>query len=206
MGFWDWLKHRKKSTAHQRSPAPDEAIREAFGRVKQDIQKLDDTIAEMSRSLTQHTELLDKHATLLDNQTSRLGKLEEMISTPSKMSSSATDASYQSWEPTNRPIESTPRLIATMSEAVDQAPELDLQTFSPQEKKILQVFLAHHDMALSYLDLAKTLGKSPHTVKNQLRQMNMKTELFDKMIDGDNNKNRFKLKKHLKIKTALDSD
>jgi DNA-binding CsgD family transcriptional regulator/uncharacterized coiled-coil protein SlyX len=205
MGFWDWLKNRKKSTARQRSPATDEALHEAFGRVKQDIQKLDDTVAEINRSLTQHTELLEKHNALLDNQTNRLGKLEEMVSAQTVRKLMLDLPINRPPEATNRLIESTPRLIATKSEPVNQVPELDLQTFSPQEKKILKVFLAHRHMALSYLDLAKALGKSPHTVKNQLRQMNIKSELFDKITD-DENKNRFKLKKHLNITTTLDPD
>ena len=60
-------------------------------------------------------------------------------------------------------------------------------------------------MPLSYQDVAKSLNKSPHTIKNQIRQINMKSSLFDKTIDAQN-KNRFKLKKHLKIETDLDTD
>ncbi len=80
-----------------------------------------------------------------------------------------------------------------------------MDRFSPQEKKILGVFLSHREMALSYQDVAKTLSKSPHTVKNQMRQIITKSDLFEKAVD-DQQKNRFKLKKGLQIKTSLTND
>ena len=67
------------------------------------------------------------------------------------------------------------------------------------------VFLENRDMSLSYQDIAKSLGKSPHTVKNQMHQINMKTDLFDKTVDPQN-RNRFKLKKHLISEAKLNAD
>ena len=57
-------------------------------------------------------------------------------------------------------------------------------------------------MALSYADIAHSLNKSPHTIKNQMRQINIKADLFDKNID-DENRNRFKIKDGLKIERYL---
>jgi hypothetical protein len=57
-------------------------------------------------------------------------------------------------------------------------------------------------MSLSYVDVARSLNKSPYTVKNQIRQMRLKADLFDKMI-GDGGANRFKLKDGLRIEKYL---
>ena len=40
-------------------------------------------------------------------------------------------------------------------------------------------------MALSYVDIAKYLGKSPNTIKNQVRQINMKSDLFNYTVDNE---------------------
>jgi IS30 family transposase len=57
-------------------------------------------------------------------------------------------------------------------------------------------------MALSYTDIARALNKSPYTVKNQMRQMRLKADLFDRTV-GDQSRNRFKLKDGLRIEKYL---
>ena len=57
-------------------------------------------------------------------------------------------------------------------------------------------------MAFSYIDIAKALGKSANTVKNQMHQLCMKADLFDKTIDNQS-RNRFRLKDGLKIEQYL---
>ena len=66
----------------------------------------------------------------------------------------------------------------------------------------MQVFFQHPDMALSYRDIAHALAKSPNTIKNELRQLNMKADLFTKNVETDN-RNRFKLRDGLKIEKYL---
>ena len=80
-----------------------------------------------------------------------------------------------------------------------------MDSITEQEKRIIGVFLDHHDMALSYQDIAKSLDKSPYTVKNQMRQINMKADIFDRTVDSQN-KNRFKLRRHLKVEANLGAD
>ena len=82
---------------------------------------------------------------------------------------------------------------------------MDIDSITEQEKRIIGVFLAHRDMSLSYQDIAKSLDKSPYTVKNQMRQINMKANLFDRMVDSQG-KNRFKLRKYLKVEANLVAD
>ena len=60
-------------------------------------------------------------------------------------------------------------------------------------------------MALSYVDIAHSLNKSPNTIKNQMRQINIKADLFTESINEENRK-RFKLKDGLKIEKYLNVD
>jgi len=64
------------------------------------------------------------------------------------------------------------------------------------------VFFQNKDMALSYADVAKYLGKSPNTIKNQMRQVSMKADPFNYTV-GDESRKRFKLKDGLKIEKYL---
>jgi DNA-binding CsgD family transcriptional regulator len=78
----------------------------------------------------------------------------------------------------------------------------NIENFSPQEKRILSIFFQNHDMTFSYIDIAKVLGKSANTVKNQMHQLSMKADLFERSIDQQN-RNRFKLKDGLKVEQYL---
>ena len=60
-------------------------------------------------------------------------------------------------------------------------------------------------MGLSYRDIAHALAKSPNTIKNELRQISMKADLFTKNVDAGN-RNRFKLRDGLKIEKYLNID
>jgi len=204
MGFWNWikLKSKAKHSRGQHTKPLDPKVRQAFGRVKRDIKTLKTGIAEINTQLTRHSETLQENTRLINNHTSRLDKLEELvIAAPPVL----PPVQQQQDAPTNRPIEPTNRLVATKIADKEPFEKLDIQSLSPQEKNILQVFMTHRDMALSYGDIAKSLNKSPNTIKNQIRQLGMKANLLEKTVD-DKNKNRFKLKKHIKIEADLDSD
>jgi hypothetical protein len=55
---------------------------------------------------------------------------------------------------------------------------------------------------MSYVDVATALGKSAHTVKNQMNQIRHKADLFD-CVTGPESRNLFKLKDDLKVETRL---
>ena len=57
-------------------------------------------------------------------------------------------------------------------------------------------------MALSYKDISRYLQKSPNTIKNQLRQLRMKAEMFNQTVD-EGNRNRFRLKDGLRVDKIL---
>lgn len=205
MGFWNWFKGNskaKKDARGRHSKPLDPKITQAFGRVKRDIRKLRRDLTEANSKLDSNTQMIAENTRSIHSHTSRLDKLEEIVITAPKI---LPDQSMREDYPTNRPNEPTNRLVATKLADADPAGKMDMSSLSGQEKRIMGVFLAHRDMALCYQDVAKYLGKSPHTIKNQMRQMNMKASLFEKSVDGKN-MNRFKLKKHLRIETDLDMD
>ena len=60
-------------------------------------------------------------------------------------------------------------------------------------------------MALSYRDVGSMLSKSANTVKNQMHQILIKADLFERIIDNDM-RNRFRLKDGIKIEKYLNID
>lgn len=66
----------------------------------------------------------------------------------------------------------------------------------------MAVFFQNQGMALSYVDIARALSRSPYTIKNQIRQIRLKADLFDRTV-GDQSRNRFKLKDGLRIEKYL---
>ena len=212
MGFWNWFTggSKAKNTNRKHSAPLDPRISQAFGKVKRDIKKLRQDVSQADSQLAEHNNLLAEHSQLITVHTTRLNGLEELVNTDLLMSVPSAESEPISRQntPTSRPKQPTNRLVATSrstNRVTNQTAEsLDIQDFSTQEKRILEVFLNHRDMALSYGDIAKSLQKSPNTVKNQMRQMNTKSSLFDKTTDSQS-KNRFKLRPNLKITTDLDS-
>jgi DNA-binding CsgD family transcriptional regulator len=202
MGFWQWLTKRTKSDSRKRGQAHEKAVRSAFGRVRRDIGKLRADLAEVKNCLADQDKKITDTLHTLTGQSERLAKLENIVNShPIKHEKPEISQLIPSVSRPNPPMS---RLVATNFNSTGST-MLDVNLLSPQEKKILSVFLAHRDMALSYLDIAKSLGKSPHTVKNQIRQLNTKVPLFDKLEDAGNI-NRFKLKKNLKVESNLDTD
>ncbi|MFC1783360.1 hypothetical protein ACFL02_07210 [Planctomycetota bacterium] len=197
MRFWNWLIRRSSSKPKKGKSRKtlDPKIRQAFTRVKGDIKKLKSVLATISGQLEQHDRDLAENTQFIHHNITRLDKLEEIVTAAPVIPS-------EQISPINRPKERTNRLVATKIPEANPVGMLDMTSLSLQEKRILGVFLAHRDMALSYGDIAKYLNKSPHTIKNQIRQLSMKATLLDKTVD-DKNKNRFRLKKQLKIETEL---
>jgi len=100
---------------------------------------------------------------------------------------------------TNRLVYSSNRL-----EPISQTIEnLKYDEFSKQKKNIIKMFLQYKEMALSYKDLSKLLNKSANTIKAQMREIMLKSDIFHKTI-GEDNRSRFRLKQDLKIEKSID--
>jgi len=200
MRFWNWIKVKSKTkhTKGRRSQPLDPRISQALGRVKRDIKKLHTNLATIDNQFEQQAGTIAENTRLIHEHTTQLAKLEEIVREPAGISP-------LQYTPIDRLEEGTNRSVATKTAEVDNNEKLDMQILTQQEKRIMEIFLTHRNMALSYQDIAKSLNKSPHTIKNQMREIIMKAPLFEKSVE-DQHRNRFKLKKHLKIESNLDID
>ena len=215
MEIWNWFKGIGSAyhTIRKRNKKKlDPKIAQAFNLVKHDIKTLKNDLADTNAQLDQQNNRIAQNNRLINSHAAQLDKLEDIVSAvpiaPSLQNNPTNrlnQPTSRPSQPTNRLIESTNRLVATKPTRVEHPERLDMDSITEQEKRIIGVFLAHRDMSLSYQDVAKSLDKSPNTVKNQMRQINIKANLFDRMIDSQN-KNRFKLRKHLKVQANLGGD
>jgi len=167
-----------------------------FNRLKSDLNNLRAQFGTVNILLKKHDEEITGNSILLEKHVSRIEKLEEIAA------KQPTSPTINGINLTNRPastigLVSTPKLNTQL-----QSDKLDISRFTPQEKRIISMFFQNQDMALSYADIAKYLGKSPNTIKNQVRQINMKADLFNYTIDNESRK-RYKLKDGLKIEKYL---
>ncbi len=144
----------------------------------------------------QHSQQLSEHTRLIDEHSAGLSSLEQMISRqPANRGLGGTSQAGRSDQA------SSPASLAAVI-APPSSQKFDVNCFSEQEKRILAVFFHNQGMALSYIDVAKAMGKSPHTIKNQIGQMRLKADLFDRTV-GDESRNRFRLKEGLRIEKYL---
>jgi uncharacterized coiled-coil protein SlyX/DNA-binding CsgD family transcriptional regulator len=159
---------------------------------RQQIADIRGQIDLINSVLKEHRKDIDENAVLLKEHSQKLTNLEDILTNqPINPPPSQTSPTKRlDW--TAKPVQSN----GTNSS------KFDIDRFSNQEKRILQVFFQHPEMPLSYRDVAHALAKSPNTIKNELRQINMKADLFTKNIDADN-RNRFKLRDGLKIEKYL---
>ena len=195
MGFFDLF--RKKRESHPRpSRTSVGKLKKSFEKARIDIDALAAEGQATKSLLEQHSKQLSEHKGIIEEHSATLSTLEQAVN----------------WQPANprltwdsqanRPDQaSSPAQTVTLGNL--QLPQkLDVNYFSAQEKRILAVFFQNKGMALSYVDVARALNRSPYTVKNQIRQMRLKADLFDRTV-GDESRNRFKLKDGLRIEKYL---
>ena len=145
--------------------------------------------------LKEHRKDIDENTALLKEHSQKLVNLEEILTNQSINPRPSQTSPTQRPDWTAKPAQPN----GTNSS------KFDVDRFSNQEKRILQVFFQNPEMPLSYRDVAHALAKSPNTIKNELRQINMKADLFTKNVDAGN-RNRFKLRDGLKIEKYLNID
>ena len=194
MRLFDFFKRRRKTVIRRKrhcSRKPDIA-----GKSEAEIHQLQMDVQALKTALGRHSSELIEHKRLIDGHCTKLAQLEQIVSTPSTVPAAP--------EPTltNRSITTTNQSVPINLPLVLPVQKHNIENFSQQEKRILTVFFQNPNMALSYVDVASALNKSPNTIKNQLRQLSIKANLFEKAID-DQNRNRFKLKDGLKIEQYL---
>jgi len=169
---------------------------QALEKISSDVENLRAQVNTVNIALKKHDEELTEHRKLIQEHSERFEKLEIKVS-PVQITPAVKEAA-----PTVRPIQ-TPYLSAAPTPATSYSPQkFDINRFSEQQKRILAVFFQNQDMALSYADIGRILNKSPLTVKNQMREIRFKADLFDRAV-GEQSRHRFKLKKDLRIEKYL---
>jgi len=189
MGLLDFFIRRKRRTVKKRRS------KGCGFTAKQEIFGIKSQIDSINNVLQEHRKDIDENSTLLKEHSQKLKNLEDILTDPSM--SLALRQTNQTQRPdwTAKPVQSN---------ATNNC-KFDVNNFSNQEKKILSVFFEHQDLALSYRDIASILGKSANTVKNQMHQILIKADLFEKATDNDM-RNRFRLKDGIKIEKYLNVD
>jgi hypothetical protein len=196
MSFFD-LFRKKRKTVRQRCPRTVSSSKN-FRKVTQDIQNLQAQTTSINTLLNKHEQEITRYGILLEKHSGQLDTLEQLV-TKQPVKPANIDLSAN-----NRPDTTISGPVLNQRQFVQQNRKFDIAQFSEQEKRILSVFFQNKDMALSYADLAKYMGgKSPNTIKNQMRQISMKADLFNCAV-GSESRKRFKLKDGLKIEKYLD--
>jgi len=200
MGLFAIFKKKKKRKAKKRrSNSTTPLSSRKFTKLNAEVKNLVSQIGTLNIILQKHDQEIAEQTIIIKKNSEQLKNLEQLVA------QLAVSPIKDQTEPTNRPIVPLPpeQLSVLSQEPLKQ--KLDINTFSTQEKNILAVFFQNRNMALSYSDIAKALNKSPNTIKNQMRQINTKANLFTKAVDS-NNRNRFKLCENLKIEKYLNTN
>jgi len=187
--MWPFDLFRKRARPRRKSTP----LHLAPHRLHARIEKLEAEKKTLHLLLHEHHNTLVEHTRLLENHTQTLDDLVDSpaFSRPRKPASEPQEA-----------MEFIPKLTPKRPEVLPKSDKLQVNSLSRQEQKILTVFFQHPDMALSYADIGAFLSKSSNTIKNQMRQLAMKADLFAKSTDTEN-RNRFQLKDGLRIEQYL---
>jgi hypothetical protein len=179
MGILDFFISRRPKTAKRRRSKGSSIT------VKQQIVSIKGQVDSINSVLQKHQKDIDENSALLKEHSQKLINLEDLLANPPMNLPPSQTSPIQRPDWTAKPVQSN--------------------EISSQEKRILSVFFEHQDMALSYRDVGSMLGKSANTIKNQMHQILLKADLFERLIDNDM-RSRFKLKNGIKIEKYLNID
>jgi DNA-binding CsgD family transcriptional regulator len=155
---------------------------------------MDSQIAAIHSAMRDHDLAIAGCKGLLDQHSTAMARLEQLVSVQTTAMPPAP----------NRPTEAAAgsALAAEARPDVVNRHKLDIDHFSQQEKRLLAIFFQNRNMEMSYADVARVLGKSAYTVKNQMNQIRRRADLFHRST-GDQGRNRFRLKEDLRIEQYL---
>jgi hypothetical protein len=185
MGLFDFFIRRRPKTAKKRKSKGPNILGQQIAGIKGQVDSINNVLQKHQKDIDENSALLKEHGQKLKN-------LEDILTNqPIGLPPSQTSPTQRpDW--TAKPVQSN----------VLNNCKFDINKFSNQEKRILSAFFEHQDMALSYRDVGSMLGKSANTVKNQMHQILIKADLFQRIIDNDM-RNRFRLKDGIKIEKYL---
>lgn len=197
MRFFGIFKKRQKQKA-RRSPQtnrPHPKTTEALKKTGSDITHLQGQIGTINIALKKHEDQLIDHERHLQEYGKGLENLEQKIGTLSSVSPTIA----QACDPPGVQVDQAQTCPPV---ALPSAQKFDIDHFSEQEKRIIALFFQNKGKRMSYSDVAGIMGKSTHTVKNQMHQIRRKADLFEKMT-GPECRNFFRLKDDLRVEKYL---
>jgi hypothetical protein len=160
------------------------------------VLKLDAQIETIHIALRRHEETITECRNVADQQGKTLTRLESLVDSLSTPAPAYADRPVpRTWTP--------PAPAVTQPVGPSPASKLDINQFSPEERRLLSVFFQNRGREMSYADVAALLDKSAYTVKNQMNQIRQKADLFDCLI-GHQSRHFFKLKNDLKVEKYLE--
>ena len=199
LNFLSFFQKKKKTKRRKARKSHSPKNKNEFNKLKSDFNNLKAQFGTVNILLKKHDEEITENSFLLKKHIRRIEKLEEIVA------KQPTSPTISGINPANRPTSTTELVSTPILNTQLQSDKFDISRFSPQEKRILSVFFQNQDMPLSYADIAQYLSKSPNTIKNQVRQINMKADLFNYTVDNESRK-RYKLKDGLKIEKYFNID
>ena len=158
-------KRKEKNKRSDRTTRPPLVVKQTLEKIESDIETCRAQLNTVNIILKKHDDELAEHTRLIAQHSERFEKLEE------KVSAVENPAPVKETLPTIRPIEIPSPSTVSAPPTTDSTQKLDINRFSEQQKRILAAFFQNPGMALAYVDIAKMLNKSPHTVKNQMREI-----------------------------------
>jgi DNA-binding CsgD family transcriptional regulator len=160
------------------------------------VRKLDAQIETIHIALRRHEEAIAECRNLTDQQGKTLIRLEDLVDhLAAPVPVYAERPVRRTWTPASPPV------VAPIGPV--PVHQLDVNQFSPEERRLLSVFFQNRGREMSYADVAALLDKSAYTVKNQMNQIRQKADLFDCLI-GRQSRHFFKLKDDLKVEKYLE--
>lgn len=194
MGLLDLFRARTRPP--KASPWQEEHHRlaAALSNVSEQVLTLDAEIGTIHMALNRHENAITECKSLTDRHSKALMQLEQLVSSQPAVPIGRIDRFCTTL--------GAPVLPIVEPAAHTQARRLDIDRFSEQQKRLLAVFFQNRAREMSYADVAAALGKSAHTVKNQMNQIRHKADLFD-CVTGPESRNFFKLKDDLRVETRL---
>jgi len=186
---------KKEAKQAEASRSENSGIESRFSEIREDIERLRGHVDTIHIAIRNHDDQLGKHREHLQKCDLDLEQLVQRVAQTMRTERVGQETSSLSNEPEN------PILVPPLTS--DNAPcRLDIDQFTEQERRIMEAFFCNKDTWLSYAKVGQILGKSAYTVKNQMRQIRKRGELFDRKT-GRQSRNLFRLRGDLRIEKYL---
>ena len=197
MRFFGIFKKRRKRKPRRglRTTRPGSHTAGALTKMCSDMAHIQGQVGTINIALKKHEDQLADHQRRLLEHGKGLETLEQKVITISAVSPTTTHI-HDPPGAQSDPAQTCPPMVA------QSVHKFDISHFSEQERRILAIFFQDKDRQMSYSDVAGVMGKSAHTVKNQMHQIRRKADLFEKMT-GPGCRNFFKVKDDLRIEKYL---